>query len=90
MAGAPNPESSKKRKLPVALPRHHATVNSGASAVVNPYQASKKQLAPIRKSLPVYSHRTEILTLIRDNQVLLVVAETVSESTSLGAAVREH
>jgi HrpA-like RNA helicase len=88
MAGAPFPDTSKKRKLPVALPQHHPTVNSSASAV-NPYQAGKKQLALIRKSLPVYSHRTEILTLIRNNQVLLVMAETVSELIGSGV-VYEH
>ena len=40
-------------------------------------QRIKQHLAPVRKSLPVYQHRTKICELVQHNDVLLVVAETV-------------
>ena len=45
---------------------------------LNKYQATKKQLASIRKSLPVFPFRKEILSVISENEAVLVVAETVS------------
>lgn len=49
-------------------------------------QQRKKQLAPIRRNLPVYQHKEEICQLVSQNEALLVVAETGSgKSTQIPA-----
>jgi HrpA-like RNA helicase len=45
------------------------------------HHKQKKKHAEFRKNLPVYTHRKEILELIADNDVVLVVAETVRRSS---------
>jgi ATP-dependent RNA helicase DHX8/PRP22 len=53
-------------------------------------QAKKQELAPIRKKLPVYGYRQEIIQLIKDNEAVLVVAETGSgKSTQIPAYLHE-
>jgi HrpA-like RNA helicase len=53
-------------------------------------QRTKQELAPFRKNLPVYSHRSKLLELIQKHNALLVVAETGSgKSTQIPAYVHE-
>jgi HrpA-like RNA helicase len=50
----------------------------------------RKELAPVRKSLPVYQFRQEIIDLITKGEVVLVVAETGSgKSTQIPAYIHE-
>jgi HrpA-like RNA helicase len=49
------------------------------SATENP-QTFKKQHAATRRNLPVFKYKNEICRLIAENEVILVVAETVGFS----------
>ena len=53
-------------------------------------QTSKKELAPLRKNLPVYQYRSELIQLVKDYEAVLVVAETGSgKSTQIPAYLHE-
>ena len=41
-----------------------------------------------RSSLPVYQHRSELCTLVAENDVVLVVAETVSRAVIIIIKIR--
>lgn len=54
-------------------------------------QAFKKELAPLRKNLPVYEYRSKLIQVVKDNEALLVVAETGSgKSTQIPAYLHEE
>lgn len=65
---------SKKRRHNEIL-HHHSPANNSSS---NPQQL-KKQHAETRRNLPVFKFKNEICRMVADNEVLLVVAETVCD-----------
>lgn len=85
--------ASTKRKRDDAHPTHSKpnkrAKKSKARAEKDP-QTSKKELAPLRKKLPVYQYRSELIELIKSHEVVLVVAETGSgKSTQIPAFLHE-
>ena len=59
--------------------RHDQVAHTPQTAAVNPQQL-KKQHAETRRKLPVFKYKNEICRMVADNEVLLVVAETVRSS----------
>ena len=64
--------------------------NNKASATLLSLQEERLRLSKIRKQLPVYAFKQEILQKVRENDVLLVMAETGSgKSTQIPAYLEE-
>ena len=64
--------------------------NNKTSAVLLSLQEERLRLSKIRKELPVYAFKQEIIRKVRENDVLLVMAETGSgKSTQIPAYLEE-
>lgn len=90
-------ETKKKKKNPQQQQQHNSngsTNDSSMSSVTTPtgaaLQQRKAELAPIRKALPVYQFQSEIVELLKKQDVLLIIAETGSgKSTQIPAYLDE-
>lgn len=85
--------SSTKRKRDDAHPTHAKSkkrAKKSKARLEKDPQASKKELAPLRKNLPVYQYRSELIELIKNHEVVMIVAETGSgKSTQIPAYLHE-
>lgn len=91
----PTPEKNESILAPATKPslspeKKQASKKHKARADESDPHAMKKELAPIRKNLPVYKHKSELIKLVTDHEALLVVAETGSgKSTQIPAYLHE-
>ena len=86
---------SSKRQLEVKQFGNKKTKNESnntttTKSIVSPLQDRKSQLAPTRLLLPVYQFKRKITDLLKEKDVLLVIAETGSgKSTQIPAYIDE-
>ena len=67
-----------------------SSLNNKTSAALLSLQEERDRLSKIRKELPVYAFKQEIIRKVRENDVLLVMAETGSgKSTQIPAYLEE-
>jgi HrpA-like RNA helicase len=59
--------------------RRHNEIHSPSNSSNSNPQHLKKQHAETRRNLPIFKYKNEICRMVADNEVLLVVAETVCD-----------
>jgi len=68
--------------LPDTDPSSTTAATGGSGGGSGGYVSERDKLAEVRRSLPVYAYRDELLAAIAENQVLIVVGETGSGKTT--------
>ncbi|PCH34704.1 nucleoside triphosphate hydrolase protein [Wolfiporia cocos MD-104 SS10] len=88
--GKPGRPKSVQEPLFRFLPRHvtAAQVQKAMEGDINPFTKQPhtpqyKKILEMRKMLPVYAQRNEVLKMFSDNQIVIIVGETGSGKTTL-------